>query len=95
MVCSRGISPPICLSGESNPNDDVTLVAGSLQGEHESIVIVGHLPHLSKLVGLLVAGDPETEVVRFRNAGIVCLSRKEKSWAIDWVIQPDLLGEAG
>jgi phosphohistidine phosphatase len=81
--------------GGLNPNDDVTLVAGSLQGEHESIMLVGHLPHLSNLVGFLVIGDPETEVVRFRNAGIVRLSQRDGKWAIDWVIHPDLLGEAG
>jgi phosphohistidine phosphatase len=73
------------------PNDDVTLVAGLVQGQHESIMLVGHLPHLSRLVGLLIAEDPETEVVRFRNAGIVRLSQKEGKWAIDWVMQPELL----
>jgi phosphohistidine phosphatase len=74
-----------------NPNDDVTLVAASLQGDHESIMLVGHLPHLSRLVSLLVTGDPDNVVVRFRNAGIVCLSEQEENWAIDWVMQPDLL----
>jgi len=74
--------------------DDVTLVATSLQGEQESIMLVGHLPHLSRLVGLLVISNPEIEIVRFRNAGIVCLTQKEGKWAIDWVSQPDLLSEA-
>lgn len=76
-----------------NPNDDVTPVAASLQGEHESIMLVGHLPHLGKLVGFLVTGNPEIESIRFRNAGIVCLSQKEAKWAIDWVMRPDLLSE--
>jgi hypothetical protein len=43
---------------------------------------------------MLVTGDPDREIVRFRNAGIVCLSRQEEKWAIDWVMQPDLLPEA-
>jgi phosphohistidine phosphatase len=76
-----------------NPNDDVTPVAASLQGEQESIMLVGHLPHLSKLVGFLMTGNPETESIRFRNAGIVCLSQKEGKWAIDLVMQPELLGK--
>jgi phosphohistidine phosphatase len=76
------------------PNDDVTLVAASLQGEQESIMMVGHLPHLSRLVSLLVTGNPEGEILRFRNAGIVCLTQKDGKWAIDWVMQPDLLAEA-
>jgi phosphohistidine phosphatase len=78
-----------------NPNDDVTPVAASLQGDQESIMLVGHLPHLSKLVGYLLTGDPEIKIVRFRNAGIVCLSHKENKWAVEWVMQPDLLGESG
>jgi phosphohistidine phosphatase len=76
-----------------NPNDDVTPIAASLQGEQESIMLVGHLPHLSRLVGLLVTGSPDIEIVRFRNAGIVSLTQKGGKWAIDWVMQPDLLSE--
>jgi len=77
-----------------NPNDEVTQVAATLQGEQESIMLVGHLPHLSRLVGMLVTGNLDNVVVRFRNAGIVCLSQQEEKWAIDWVMQPDLLAEA-
>ena len=58
-------------------------------------MLVGHLPHLSHLVSLLVTGNPDDEIVRCRNAGIVCLSQQEGKWAIDWVMQPDLLWEAG
>jgi phosphohistidine phosphatase len=76
------------------PLDSEVSVAASLQGEQESIMIVGHLPHLSRLVGMLVTGNPDNVVVRFRNAGIVCLARQEEKWAINWVMQPVLLGEA-
>jgi phosphohistidine phosphatase len=77
-----------------HPKDEVTQIAASLQGEQESIMLVGHLPHLSRLVGMLVTGNPDKVVVRFRNTGIVCLSQQEEKWAIDWVMQPDLLAEA-
>jgi phosphohistidine phosphatase len=77
-----------------SPNDDVTTVVASLQGDQESVMLVGHLPHLSRLVSLLVTGNPEREIVRFRNAGIVCLTHKEAMWAIEWVMQPNLLAEA-
>jgi phosphohistidine phosphatase len=76
------------------PLDSVNPVAASLQGQQDSIMLVGHLPHLSRLVSLLLSGNPDTEVVKFRNAGIVCLTQKEAKWAIDWVVQPDLLIEA-
>jgi phosphohistidine phosphatase len=72
------------------PLDSVNSVAASLQGEQASIMLVGHLPHLSRLVGVLVSGDQDKVVVRFRNAGIVCLSQQEEKWAIDWVMQPEV-----
>jgi phosphohistidine phosphatase len=90
---AKRLDPPkgvIAVKG-LGPNDDVTVVAASLQGGPESIMLVGHLPHLSRLVGLLVTGNPDVEVVRFRNAGIVCITQKEEKWAIDCVVQPDWL----
>ena len=77
--------------GEAGPANEVTQVAASLHGKQESIMLAGHLPHLSRLVGMLVTGNPEDVVVRFRNAGIVCLSQQDVNWAIDWIMQPDLL----
>jgi phosphohistidine phosphatase len=95
-IFANHLNPPrgmIAIQGLT-PLDSVDSVAASLQGEQESIMLVGHLPHLSRLVGMLVTGNPDREIVRFRNAGVVCLSRHEKSWAIDWVMQPELLVEA-
>jgi phosphohistidine phosphatase SixA len=37
-------------------------------------MIVGHLPFLSKLVALLVAGSEENEIVEFRFGSVVCVS---------------------
>jgi phosphohistidine phosphatase len=95
-IFANHLNPPrgvIAVQGLT-PLDSVNSVAPSLQGEQGSIMLVGHLPHLSRLVSLLVTGNPDNVVVRFRNAGIVCLSQQEKKWAIDWVMQPDLLAEA-
>ena len=96
-IFARQLHPPRGLLAVKglNPNDDVTSVVATLQGEQESIMLVGHLPHLNRLVGMLVTGNPDNVVVRFRNAGIVCLTQKEGKWAVEWVMQPDLLGDAG
>jgi phosphohistidine phosphatase len=95
-VFAKHLNPQRGVRGATglNPNDDVRLFAGSLRGQQESIMLVGHLPHLSKLVGYLLTGDPEIKIVRFRNAGIVCLSHKENKWAVEWVMQPELLGKS-
>ena len=77
-----------------NPNDEVHPVAQGLRGEQEALMLVGHLPFLSRLVGLLVVGDPLQEVVGFRYAGMVCLARQDSQWIIRWVMLPELVGTA-
>ncbi|UCG37066.1 MAG: phosphohistidine phosphatase SixA [Candidatus Bathyarchaeota archaeon] len=58
----------------------------------EDIVVVGHLPHLSKLANqLLVIGETE-EKAAFRNAGILCLQKTESDhWTIEWMITPEMI----
>jgi phosphohistidine phosphatase len=75
-----------------DPNDDPRPVAESLRSGDEPVMLVGHLPSLSRLAGLLVAGNPEGGVVRFRQGGIVCLVREGGQWAVDWAVPPELLG---
>ncbi len=92
-IIANHLNPPkgvIAVKG-LNPKDDVTLVASLPPGDMGSIMLVGHLPHLSRLVSHLLTGKLEIEIVRFHNAGVVCLTQQEGKWAIDWVMQPDLL----
>lgn len=72
------------------PNDDVTALAATLQQETESVMVVGHLPFLSRLASLLLVGDPNRTIVRFRMGGIVCLLREPQQWSIAWALPPDL-----
>lgn len=74
------------------PLDDPGVWRDRLKEELEDMMLVGHLPHLSKLAGLLLAGDPERRVVGFRPGGVVCLERDEVgSWSVRWVLTPELL----
>jgi len=74
-----------------SPMDDVLPVAKAMDLEEQSIMLVGHLPFLSRLASQLLAGAPDRSLVQFRNAGIVCLCREMGRWHIHWVIVPDLL----
>ena len=74
-----------------NPMDDVRPLKDELREHRGSLMIVGHLPFLSRLTGLLIAGDPECEVVRFQNAGVVCLQEYEGRWSVEWVVVPNLV----
>jgi phosphohistidine phosphatase len=73
------------------PNDDVRPVAEELTRGPTSVMIVGHLPFLSRLVGLMLADDPERALIRFRNAGLVGLVRQQERWAIACMVPPELV----
>jgi phosphohistidine phosphatase len=92
-ILAEQLRPPrgvIAVEG-LKPNDDVHSVAATLRSEAESVMLVGHLPFLSRLAGLLVAGEPYAVVVRFRNSGIVCLHSREGHWSVDWAVPPELV----
>ena len=75
-----------------DPNDDVTALKNDLSSTRENIMIVGHLPFLSKLASLLLAGSESANTVAFKNAGIVALACCEKNqWQLEWMIIPELL----
>lgn len=76
-----------------NPMDDVCPIADQFREYPDSLMLVGHLPFMSRLTGLLLTGDPEREVIRFQNAGVVCLREDEGRWRIDWMIVPDMVSE--
>ena len=73
------------------PMDDVTTFISTVNAE-ENTMVVGHLPFMERLVSHLVAGSPETLVVRFQNSGIVCLDTEidSDSFFIRWTLFPRL-----
>jgi phosphohistidine phosphatase len=73
------------------PMDDVRPIAQALQKETAPLMLVGHLPFMDRLAGLLVTGDPDCSVVRFRMGGIVCLEGAGDDWAVKWVVRPELV----
>ncbi|MCK4475905.1 MAG: phosphohistidine phosphatase SixA [Methanophagales archaeon] len=77
---------------ELAPNADPKVWEDRLSAMDEDIIVVGHLPHLSKLSGGLLCGDEEKEVVAFRMGGIVCLERnKDGRWSVEWMITPEIV----
>jgi len=79
------------------PSDPVGPVADWLQGQAAgrpdgAVLVVGHLPFLDRLASLLLTGDPDLHVVRFRNAGLVKLVSKPDSpgYSVAWILTPEL-----
>jgi len=75
------------------PNDDVELSYKRLDEETDTVMIVGHLPHLSRLASrLLLEHDPGRILLKFQMAGVVKLERDaDRRWAVSWMLMPDLL----
>lgn len=71
-----------------SPQDDPWLAKGELDAASEPLMLVGHLPHISRLASLLVNGDPERQVVDFQPAAVVCLSRAGDAWEVRWNLTP-------
>ena len=72
-----------------HPEDDVDPIALSLFGEHDSLMLVGHLPFVARLVGLLTLGDANRSPVRFPTATITCLQGQDDQWELAWTEHPD------
>jgi phosphohistidine phosphatase len=77
-----------------SPLDDPRVWQGRLAEMEQQVMLVGHLPYMERLAGLLIAGDPDRQVLEFQNAGIVCLRRKEGQWRIRWTVTPESIGAA-
>ncbi|MDD9876953.1 MAG: phosphohistidine phosphatase SixA [Magnetovibrio sp.] len=76
------------------PKDSTDLVAAAIDGWTDDTMIVGHLPHLGRLVGRLVVGDEDETVVHFQPGTVVCVERGENGggWTVTWAVRPELMG---
>jgi phosphohistidine phosphatase len=67
-------------------------------GDVENIAIVGHEPYLSRLVSMLIAGDPEISL-NLKKGGICCLSVEKLIHArcatLNWLLSPAQLVQIG
>lgn len=70
------------------PLDDPSIWAKRLESE-EGVMIVGHLPHLSKLTSLLLVGNQDVEIVKFRYSSCLVIAREDK-FRISLFITPEV-----
>jgi phosphohistidine phosphatase len=76
-----------------SPLDDVAPIADALTEAGESVMLVGHLPFMARLAGKMITGDAACPVVKFHNAGIVCLTHEEgERWQVSWILTPEICG---
>ncbi|MGD8440575.1 MAG: phosphohistidine phosphatase SixA [Holophagae bacterium] len=71
------------------PNDDPQPMADRLESERASVMVVGHLPYLNRLVSTLLVGGAASLQFRFIDAGAVVLAQGRGGWQVEAVIGHD------
>ncbi len=92
-ILAEHLNPERGISQSDNllPEDDPGLWALRIVGIGEDVMVVGHLPFLAKLAGMLLCGDKEKMCVDFKPAAMVCLNRSDEGrWAVEWMIDPEM-----
>ena len=88
LAAERPIEPRAGL----NPNDPVAPLAAEAAAWHEDRMLVGHLPFMAKLAGLLIGGGDSPDLVLFTPGSVLCLERSDGGrWHIAWMLRPELL----
>jgi phosphohistidine phosphatase len=85
-LLSKNIGPieEIRELGGLRPDDDPFLAKAELESSTDPLMLVGHLPHMSRLAACLVSGDAERAIVDFAPATMVCLAYEDRRWKILW-----------
>lgn len=73
------------------PLDDPRKAVEAAEEDGESVLLVGHKPYLSRLPSLLLAGNPEAEVVDVRYSGLAALRRNDEGWSLRWYLRPEVI----
>ncbi|MFQ5946590.1 MAG: phosphohistidine phosphatase SixA [Anaerolineae bacterium] len=83
---ARGVHEMAGLAPEDHPGK----ARAEIEAAREPVMLVGHLPHLSRLASVLLCGDPDQELIEFQTGAIACLARVERDFRLQWVLTPDL-----
>ena len=75
------------------PTDPTNWIADSIAGETKSILLVGHFPHLPRLLGRLTSGQAEADPAKFpvewsRRAG-------RSRWEVDGEVEVEAVRDSG
>lgn len=75
------------------PMDEPKLWAARIAEMTKDIMLVGHLPYLARLCGLLLVEDEEKIFLDFKPGGLVCLQRSDDDleWTLEWMVTPDIV----
>jgi phosphohistidine phosphatase len=87
-IVSRELGVPVEEADGLNPEDDAHLWLDRIREKSEDTMLVGHLPHLSRLVSLLLMGE-ERDLLDFRKSSVACLESSGEAWVIRFFVTPE------
>ncbi|MEJ5165547.1 MAG: phosphohistidine phosphatase SixA [Thermoanaerobaculia bacterium] len=73
-----------------SPMDEPEILYERIKDFDENIMIVGHLPHLSKFSSLLLSGDKNKNIINFKMGSVLCLSKSQEGFKIDLFLIPEI-----
>ncbi|MCM3879792.1 MAG: histidine phosphatase family protein [Vicinamibacterales bacterium] len=66
------------------PTDPPSWIVDALAGETRDVMLVGHFPHMPRLLGVLRAGQPDAAPADFPLHGMIVLELKQGVWVERW-----------
>ena len=82
----------LTISADLEPLADPMIWKDRLSNTTHDIMLVGHLPHLSRLSGLLLTKNADQAIIEFRMGGVVCLRGEESDrWTVEWIVPPEII----
>ncbi len=70
------------------PNDPISDIEIEIAAYDKNVMLVGHLPFMSKLCSKLIAGNEDKPVVNFQQGGVATVEKSQNFWRINWIIIP-------
>jgi len=88
LVDRLGSSARLVETGELKPETDPAILARRLGKVRRPVAVVGHEPHLSALLTLLLTGRTRPAAVVLEKGAVAALERTGRRWALRWLVSP-------
>ena len=91
LAAALGATKALARGDDLAPESDPSVWAERLEGRAD-VMLVGHLPHMERLVSLLVGAPDDSATARLVTGTVVCLTREARAetWSIAWMVTPAL-----
>jgi phosphohistidine phosphatase len=93
-IFAEYLSPPREIEEKEGlkPLDDITSWLDTLEYYQGNLMLVGHLPFMSKLASFLLAHTQDEQPVRFQQGGLVCIEKDEDdAWHLLYAVTPNVV----